>query len=120
MAQFMNMMQGVVQGQEELRALAQRQEAVIPPVSRNSPEGVPINDTAAATIPVNNYVVGDELRGIRINGQPITAKTTNARVAHAPARHPAHLVDRQEDMFTVLSDDDEVGRTEERDKKLMP
>ena len=77
MAQFMNMMQGVVQGQEELRALAQRQEAVIPPVSRNSPEVAPVNDTIAAIILVNNYAVGDELRGIRINGQPIAPEIAN-------------------------------------------
>ena len=40
MAQFMTMNEGVVQGQEELRALAQRQEAVLPPLSRASPGGV--------------------------------------------------------------------------------
>jgi hypothetical protein len=91
---------------------------VIPLVNRASPEGVPVNDNVAATIPVNNYAVGDELRGIIINGQPIAAETANIRGTRAPARHPAPLVDRQEDMFTLLSDDDEVGRTEERDRKV--
>ncbi|KAI5396101.1 hypothetical protein KIW84_062340 [Lathyrus oleraceus] len=118
MAQFMTMMQGVVQGQEELRALAQRQEAVILPPSRASPVGVPGNDNAAATVPVNEYVVGDELRGIRINGQPLAAETVNARMTRAPVRHPAPLVDRQEDMFTLRSEDDEVVRVEERDIKV--
>lgn len=55
MAQFMTMMQGVVQGQEELRALAQRLEAVIPPVHRASPVGVPVHENAAVTILVNDY-----------------------------------------------------------------
>ncbi|KAI5415300.1 hypothetical protein KIW84_040662 [Lathyrus oleraceus] len=119
MAQFMTMMQGVVQGQEELCVLAQRQEAVIPPASRASPVGVLVNDNAAAaTVPVNDYAVGDELRGIRINGQPLAVETVNARVTRAPVRHPAPLVDRQEDMFTLLSDEDEVGRVEERDRKV--
>ncbi|KAI5433721.1 hypothetical protein KIW84_020836 [Lathyrus oleraceus] len=118
MAQFMNMMQGVAQGQEELRALVQRQEAAIPPVNHTLPEGGPINDTVTAVVPVNNYAVGDELRGIRINGQPIAPETANARATRAPVRQPAPLVDRQEDMFTLLSDDDEVGRIEERDRKV--
>ncbi|KAI5406180.1 hypothetical protein KIW84_052792 [Lathyrus oleraceus] len=85
MAQFMTMMQGVVQGQEELGALAQRQEAVIPPASRASPVGVPVSDNAAAAaIPVNDYAVGDELRGIRINGQPLAAETVNVIATRAP------------------------------------
>ena len=67
MAQFMHMMQGVAQGQEELRALVQRQEAAIPSVNHALPEGGPINDPATAAVPINNYAVGDELRGIRIN-----------------------------------------------------
>jgi hypothetical protein len=62
--------------------------------------------------------VGDELRGIRINRQPIAAETANVRATRAPVRHPALLVDRQEDMFTLLSEDDEVVRTEERDRKV--
>ena len=37
MAQFMHMMQGVVQGQEELQALVQKQEAAIPPVNHALP-----------------------------------------------------------------------------------
>ncbi|KAI5427173.1 hypothetical protein KIW84_032553 [Lathyrus oleraceus] len=118
MAQFMTMMQGVVQGQEELRALAQRQEAVLPPASRASPVGVLVNDNVVAAAPVNDYAVGDELRGIRINRQPLAAETVNARMTRAPVRHPAPLVDRQEDMFTLLSDEDEVGRVEERDRKV--
>ncbi|KAI5406182.1 hypothetical protein KIW84_052794 [Lathyrus oleraceus] len=56
MAQFMTMMQGVVQGQEELRALAQRQEVVIPPSNRASPVDVPVHDNVAAAAPVNDYV----------------------------------------------------------------
>ena len=48
--------------------------------------------------------------GIRINGQPIAPETVNVRAARAPARQPAPLVDRQEDMFTLLSEDDEVLR----------
>ena len=58
MAQFMTMMQGIVQGQEELRALAQRQEAVIPQSNRASPVGVPVHDNVAA--PANDYAVGEE------------------------------------------------------------
>ncbi|KAI5389745.1 hypothetical protein KIW84_075152 [Lathyrus oleraceus] len=119
MAQFMHMVQGVAQGQEELRALVQRQEAAIPPVNHALPEGGPINDPATAVVPINNYAVGDELRGIRINGQPIAPETANARETRAPVRHPAPLVDRQEDMFTLLSEDDEVvGRTDERDRRV--
>ncbi|KAI5420131.1 hypothetical protein KIW84_044063 [Lathyrus oleraceus] len=119
MVQFMHMMQGVAQGQEELRALVQRQEAAIPPVNHALPEGGPINDPATAVVPINNYVVGDELRGIRINGQPIAPETANARVTRAPVRNPAPLVDGQEDMFTLLSEDDEVvGRTDERDRRV--
>jgi hypothetical protein len=88
MAQFMTMMQGVVQGQEELRALAQRQEAMILPPSRASPEGVPVNDQiAAVTIPVNNYDVDDDLRGIIINGQPLATETVNVRATRTPVRH---------------------------------
>ncbi|KAI5430681.1 hypothetical protein KIW84_035047 [Lathyrus oleraceus] len=64
MAQFMHMMQGVAQGQEELRALVQRQEAVIPPANQALPEGGPINEPATAAVPINNFAVGDELRGI--------------------------------------------------------
>ncbi|KAI5396303.1 hypothetical protein KIW84_062495 [Lathyrus oleraceus] len=119
MAQFMHMMQGVAQGQEELRALVQRQEATIPLVNHALPEGGPVNDNVTAAVPINNYVVGDELRGIRINGQPIAPETVNARVTRAPVRNPAPLVDRQEDMFTLLSEDDEVvGRTDERDRRV--
>ncbi|KAI5425654.1 hypothetical protein KIW84_031465 [Lathyrus oleraceus] len=119
MAQFMTMMQGVVQGQEELRALAQRQEAVLPPSSRASPGGVLVNDNVvAATVPVNDYAVGDELRGIRINGRPLAAETVNARMTRALVRHPAPLVDRQEDMFTLLSDEEEVVRVKERDRRV--
>ncbi|KAI5436556.1 hypothetical protein KIW84_022888 [Lathyrus oleraceus] len=119
MAQFMHMMQGVAQGQEELRALVQRQEAAIPPVNHALPEGGPINDPATAVVPINNCAVGDELRGIRINGQPIAPETVNARVTRAPVHNPAPLVDRQEDMFTLLSEDDEVvGRTDERDRRV--
>ena len=88
MAQFMTMMQGVVQGQEELRALAQRLEAVIPPVHRASPVGVPVHENAAVTILVNDYAVGDELRGIRISEQPLAAETVNVRATRAPVRHP--------------------------------
>jgi len=84
MAQFMSMMKGVVQGQEELRALAQRLEAVIPPVHRTSPVDVP----AAVTILVNDYAVGDELRRIRISEQPLAAETVNVRATCAPFRHP--------------------------------
>ena len=94
MAQFMTMMQGVVQGQEELRALAQRQEAVLPPPNRASPVGVPVHDNAAVAAHANDYIVGDELRGIRINRQPLAAETVNARATRAPIRHPAPLVDR--------------------------
>ncbi|KAI5412685.1 hypothetical protein KIW84_057365 [Lathyrus oleraceus] len=113
------MMQGVAQGQEELRALVQRQEATIPLVNHALPEGVPVNDQVVVVVPVNNYAVGDELRGIRINGQPIAPETANARATRAPVRHPAPLVDRQEDMFTLLSEDDEVvGRTDERDRRV--
>ncbi|KAI5402664.1 hypothetical protein KIW84_050311 [Lathyrus oleraceus] len=85
---------------------------------RASPVGVLVNDNAAAAAPVNDYAVGDELRGIRINRQPLAAETVNARMTRAPVRHPAPLVDRQEDMFTLLSDEDEVGRVEERDRKV--
>ena len=88
MAQFMNMMQGVVQGQEELRALAQRLEAVIPPVHRAPPVDVPVHENAAATILVNDYAVDDELRGIRIREQPLAAETVNVRATRAPVRHP--------------------------------
>jgi hypothetical protein len=89
MAQFMTMMQGVVQGQEELRALAQRQEAVILPPSRASPERVPVNyQITAVTIPVNNYAVGEDLRGIIISGQPLATETVNVRATLAPVRHP--------------------------------
>jgi len=89
MAQFMTMMQGGVQGQEELRALAQRQEAMILPPSRASPEGVPVNDQiAAVTIPVNNYDVDDDLRGIIVNGPPLATETVNVRATCAPVRHP--------------------------------
>ncbi|KAI5426566.1 hypothetical protein KIW84_032124 [Lathyrus oleraceus] len=119
MAQFMTMMQGVVQGQEELRALAQRQEAVIPPSNRASLVGVPVHENVdAAAAPVNDYAVVDELRGIRINGQPLAAEPVNARATRAPIRHPAPLVDRQEDMFTLLNEDDDVVRVEERDQKV--
>ncbi|KAI5437694.1 hypothetical protein KIW84_023711 [Lathyrus oleraceus] len=117
MAQFMTMMQGVVQGQEELRALAQIQEAVILPSNRASPVGVPVHENVAAA-PVNDYAVGDELWGIRIDGQPLAAETVNARATRAPIRHPAPLVDRQEEMFTLLSEDDDVVRVEERDRKV--
>ncbi|KAI5437972.1 hypothetical protein KIW84_023920 [Lathyrus oleraceus] len=118
MAQFMTMMQGVVQGQEELRALAQRQEDVIPPSNRASPVSVPVHENVAAAAPANDYAVGDELRGIGINGQPLAAETVNARATRAPIRHPAPFVDRQEDMFTLLSEDDDVVRVEERDRKV--
>ncbi|KAI5429610.1 hypothetical protein KIW84_034257 [Lathyrus oleraceus] len=120
MAQFMNMMQGVAQGQEELRAMVQRQEAANPPINHAPPEGGPVNDNnVAAAIPVNNYAVGDELGGIRINGQPIVPDTANARVVRAPARNPATIVDRQEDMFSLLSEDEDVlGRVNERDRKV--
>ena len=120
MAQFMNMMQGVAQGQEELRAMVQRQEAAIPPVNHAPPEGGPVNDNnVAAAVPINNYAVGDELGGIRINGQPIAPDAANARAVRAPARNPAPIVDRQEDMFTLLSEDEDVlGRVDERDRKV--
>ncbi|KAI5401007.1 hypothetical protein KIW84_065735 [Lathyrus oleraceus] len=109
MAQFMNMMQGVAQGQEELRAMVQRQEAANPPVNHAPPEGGPVNDNnVAAAVPVNNYAVGDELGGIRINGQPIVPDAANARVVRAPARNPVPIVDRQEDMFSLLSEDEDV------------
>ncbi|XP_050881931.1 uncharacterized protein LOC127085460 isoform X2 [Lathyrus oleraceus] len=88
MAQFMTMMQGVVQGQEELRALAQRLEAVIPPVHRAPPVDVPVHENAAVTILVNDYAVGDELKGIRISEQPLAAETVNVRATRAPVRHP--------------------------------
>ena len=120
MAQFMNMMQGVAQGQEELRAMVQRQEAANPPINHAPPEGGPVNDNnVAAAVPVNNYAVGDELGGIRINGQPIVPDAANARVVRAPARNQAPIVDRQEDMFTLLSEDEDVlGRVDERDRKV--
>ncbi|KAI5419673.1 hypothetical protein KIW84_043730 [Lathyrus oleraceus] len=86
MAQFMTMMQGVVQGQEELRALAQRLEAVIPPVHRAPPVDVPVHENAAATILVNDYAVDDELKGIRISEQPLAAETVNVRATRAPGR----------------------------------
>ncbi|KAI5415608.1 hypothetical protein KIW84_040866 [Lathyrus oleraceus] len=121
MAQFMHMMQGVAQGQEELRALVQRQEAALPPPNQALPEGGPTNDNPTAVVPVNNYAVGEELRGIRINGQPIAPDAANARVVHAPARNQAPIVDRQEDMFTLLSEDEDVlGRVDERDRKVEP
>jgi hypothetical protein len=88
MAQFMTMMQGVVQGQEELRALAQRLEAVISPVHRAPPVDVPVHENAAATILVNDYAVDDELKGIRISEQPLAAETVNVRATRAPVRHP--------------------------------
>ncbi|KAI5434776.1 hypothetical protein KIW84_021554 [Lathyrus oleraceus] len=119
MAHFMHMMQGVAQGQEELRALVQRQEAVIPPANQALQEGGPINDNATAVVPVNNYAIGDKLRGIRINGQPIAPETANARVVRAPARNQAPIVDRQKDMFTLLSEDEDIlGRVDERDRKV--
>ncbi|KAI5444511.1 hypothetical protein KIW84_012951 [Lathyrus oleraceus] len=117
MAQFVSMMQGVVQGQEELQALVQRQETVTPPVGQNLLEGTPVDD-AAVTNPVNNHANGDELHGIRINGQPIITEAANARATRAPVHHPSHLVDKQEDMFTIPSDDDEFGKAEERDRKV--
>ncbi|KAI5408348.1 hypothetical protein KIW84_054248 [Lathyrus oleraceus] len=118
MAQFMTMMQGVAQGQEELRALVQRQETVIQASNRGSPAGIPVQENVAAA-PIHDYAVGDELRGIRINGQPLAAETVNVRATRAPVRHPAPIVDRQEDMFTLLSEDDgDVGRVEDRDRKV--
>ena len=119
MAQFMHMMQGVAQGQEELRALVQRQEAVIPPPNQALPEGNPVPDTPAAAIPVNNYAVGEELRGIRVNGQPIAPDVVSPRVIHAPVRNRIPIVDRQEDLFTMLSEDDNMlGRNDARDRKV--
>ncbi|KAI5393221.1 hypothetical protein KIW84_060372 [Lathyrus oleraceus] len=119
MAQFIHMMQGVAQGQEELRALVQRQEAVIPPPNQALPEGNPVPDTPAAAIPVNNYAVGEELRGIRVDGQPIAPDAANARVIHAPARNRFPIVDRQEDLLTMLSEDDDIlGRNDARDRKV--
>ena len=91
---------------------------MLPPPNRASPVGVPVHDNAAVVSPVNDYAGGDDLRGIRINGQPLAAETVNARATRAPVRHPAPLVDRQEDMFTLLSEDDDVGRVEERDRKV--
>ncbi|KAI5405762.1 hypothetical protein KIW84_052504 [Lathyrus oleraceus] len=117
MAQFMNMMQGVAQGQEELRAMVQRQEAATPPPNHAPPEGNPVPDTPAAAI--NNYAVGDELGGIRINGQPIAPDAANARVIHASARDRVPIIDRQEDLFSMLSEDGDVpGRNNERDRKV--
>ncbi|KAI5441662.1 hypothetical protein KIW84_010934 [Lathyrus oleraceus] len=84
MAQFMTMMQGVVQGQEELRALAQRLEAVIPPVHRAPPVDVPVHENAAVTILVDDCAVSDELKGIRISEQPLAAETVNVRATCAP------------------------------------
>ncbi|KAI5398981.1 hypothetical protein KIW84_064374 [Lathyrus oleraceus] len=84
MAQFMNMMQGVVQGQEELRALAQRLEAMIPPVHRAPPVGVPVHENAAVTVLVDDCAVSDELKGIRISKQPLAAETVNVRATCAP------------------------------------
>ncbi|KAI5397266.1 hypothetical protein KIW84_063185 [Lathyrus oleraceus] len=119
MAQFIHMMQGVAQGQEELRALVQRQEAAIPPPNQALPEGNPVPDTPAVAIPVNNYAEGEELRGIRVNGQPIAPDVANARVIHAPARNRIPIVDRQEDMFTLLSEDEDIlGRNDARDRKV--
>ncbi|KAI5398881.1 hypothetical protein KIW84_064316 [Lathyrus oleraceus] len=118
MAQFMHMMQGVAQGQEELRALVQRQEAAIPPPNQALPEGNPVPDIPAAAIPVNNYAVGEELRGIRVDGQPIAPDAASARVIHVPARNRIPIVDRQEDLFTMLSEDDDIlGRNDARDRK---
>jgi hypothetical protein len=88
MAQFMTMMQEVVQGQEELRALAQRLEAMIPPVHRASPVDVPVHENAAVTILINDYAVSDELRRIIISEQPLAAETVNIRATRAPVRHP--------------------------------
>ena len=59
MAQFMTMMQGIAQGQEELRALVQRQETVIPQSNRASPMGVPVHENVNAAAPANDYAVGD-------------------------------------------------------------
>ncbi|XP_050881572.1 uncharacterized protein LOC127085048 isoform X3 [Lathyrus oleraceus] len=117
MAQFMTMMQGVVQGQEELRALAQRQEVVIPTSNRASPVAAPAHETIHVAAPTNDYAVGDELEGIRINGQPLAAEV-NVRATRAPIRHPAPFVNQQEDTFTLLSEDYDVVKTEERDRKV--
>ncbi|KAI5384843.1 hypothetical protein KIW84_071718 [Lathyrus oleraceus] len=117
MAQFITMMQGVVQGQEELRALAQRQEVVIPTSNRASPVAAPAHETINVAAPTNDYAVGDELEGIRINGQPLAAEV-NVRATRAPIRHPAPFVNQQEDTFTLLSEDYDVVKTEERDKKV--
>ncbi|KAI5393370.1 hypothetical protein KIW84_060484 [Lathyrus oleraceus] len=119
MAQFLTMMQGVARGQEELRALVQRQETVIQASNRGSPVAPPgyenVNVVAA---PVHGYATGEELGGIRVNGQPLAAEV-NVRATRAPGRHPAPLVDRQEDMFTMMSEDDgDVARMEDRDRKV--
>ncbi|CAL5196086.1 unnamed protein product [Lathyrus oleraceus] len=106
MAQFLTMMQGVAQGQEELRALVQRQETVIQASNRGSPVAPPgYENVNVAAAPVHGYATGDELRGIRVDGQPLAAEV-NVRATRAPGRHPAPLVDRQEDMFTMMSEDD--------------
>ena len=38
-------------------------------------------------------------------------------MARAPVHHPSHLVDKQEDIFTIPSDDDEFGKAEERERE---
>ncbi|KAI5421613.1 hypothetical protein KIW84_045154 [Lathyrus oleraceus] len=119
MAQFIHMMQGVAQGQEELRALVQRQEAVLPPPNQPLQEGNPVPDTPAIAVPANDYAVGEELRGIRVNGQPIVPDAVSPRVIHAPVRNRIPIVDRQEDLFTMLSEDDNMlGRNDARDRKV--
>ncbi|XP_050910855.1 uncharacterized protein LOC127126039 [Lathyrus oleraceus] len=119
MAQFLTMMQGVAQGQEELRALVQRQETVIQASNHGSPIAPPGFENAnVAAAPVYGYATGEELRGIRVDGQPLAAEV-NARATRAPARHPAPFVDRQEDMFTMMGEDEgDVARNEDRDRKV--
>ena len=67
---------------------------MIPLVGQCPPEETSVDD-ATVTNPVNNHANGDELRGIRINGQPIITEVANARAACAPVHHPSYLVDKQ-------------------------
>ncbi|XP_050915874.1 uncharacterized protein LOC127130967 [Lathyrus oleraceus] len=86
--------------------------------NRGSPVTPPGFETVnVAAAPGHGYATGEELRGIRVDGQPLAAEA-NARATRAPVRHPAPIVDRQEDMFTMLSEyDGDVGRIEDRDRK---